>query len=311
MQHNLSTSMRGIIVPLVTPLSESNTLDITGLHNIIEHVIAGGVSGVFLLGTTGEAQNLSYKLRKELIKATCDKVSSRVPVLVGITDTSVDESAGIASFAAGCGASAVVAAPPYYYVPGQAELLQYYKSLAANIDLPLYLYNMPSNVKINIEYDTVLELAKNPKIIGLKDSSANGVYFQKLLFLFKNEPFTLFVGPEEMTAETVVMGGHGGVNGGANLFPELYVNLYKAAVVRDFETIERLQPVVMLISNSIYTVGRYSSSYLKGLKTAMSLKGLCSDTMSEPFNKFEKRERDILVERLNQAEIYLQQALKK
>ncbi|WP_294072789.1 dihydrodipicolinate synthase family protein [Proteiniphilum sp. UBA1028] len=309
MQHNLSTSLTGIIVPLVTPLSENNILDINGLNNLIDHVIKGGVSGIFLLGTTGEAQNLSYKLRKELIKATCEKVDSRIPVLVGITDTSIEESAGLADYAARCGVSALVAAPPYYYIPGQAELLRYYETLAANIALPLYLYNMPANVKIYIEYQTVLALAENPRIIGLKDSSANGVYFQKLLYSFKKRPFSLFVGPEEMMAETVLMGGHGGVNGGANLYPELYVNLYKAAINKDFETIGRLQAVVMEISNSLYSVGRYGSSYLKGLKTALELKGICSDTMSEPFQKFEKRERDILVERLERIDAGMKQAM--
>jgi len=300
MYDKFSLSLKGIIVPLVTPLSDNHVLDTNGLDNLIEHVIAGGVSGIFLLGTTGEAQNLSNKLRKELIRRTCEKVKGRLPVLVGITDTSVEESIALAAFAAGCQADAVVAAPPYYYTLGQPELLQYYSMLADNIDLPLYLYNMPANVKINIEQQTVVELARNPKIVGLKDSSANGVYFQKLLYTFRDKPFTLFVGPEEITAETVLMGGHGGVNGGANLYPGLYVNLYKAALNKDFEAISKLQSLVMEISNSIYTIGKYGSSYLKGLKTALHLKGICSDFMSEPFQPFEQRERDILAMRLNQ-----------
>jgi 4-hydroxy-tetrahydrodipicolinate synthase len=294
--------LRGIIVPLVTPLLDDNVLDLEGLDNLIAHVIKGGVSGIFLLGTTGEAQNLSYDLRRKLINATCEKVGLRVPVLVGISDTCIDESARLAAYAARCGAYAVVAAPPYYYTPGQVELIQYYTRLVSKIDLPLFLYNMPSNVKIYIEHQTVLELAKNPKIIGLKDSSANGVYFQKLLYSFLDSTFTLFVGPEEMMAETVLMGGHGGVNGGANLYPELYVKLYEAAATKNFEVIQQLQSLVMEISNSLYTVGKYGSSYLKGLKTALNLKGICSDYMSEPFNKFEQKERNILADRMEKLE---------
>lgn len=117
------------------------------------------------------------------------------------------------------GADALVAAPPYYFAPGQAELIQYYNDLANQLPLPLFLYNMPSHVKVMIEPETVLALSENPNIIGLKDSSANGVYFQKLIYLLRNKPeFTLLCGPEEMTAEVILMGGHGGVNGGANLF---------------------------------------------------------------------------------------------
>lgn len=302
MNQNINNQLKGIVVPLITPLTKNDVLDIEGLKRLIERVISGGVSAIFLLGTTGEAQNLSYELRRALIKVTCDQVDSRVPVLVGISDTCIEESAKLAGYAAECGVAAVVAAPPYYYIPGQAELLQYYTSLASTLDLPLYLYNMPSNVKIYIEYQTVLKLAENPKIIGLKDSSANGVYFQKLLYSFKDKPFNLLVGPEEMTAETVLMGGHGGVNGGANLYPELYVNIYKAAMSHDFNTIQRLQPLLMEVCISLYTVGKYGSSYLKGLKTALNLKGVCSDFMSEPFNKFEQKERQILTERINRIE---------
>lgn len=299
MKDKLTTSLKGIIVPLVTPLIDNQTLDTQGLHNVIEHVIKGGVSGIFLLGTTGEAQNLNYDVRKQLIKTATEIVNFRVPILVGISDTSIDESAKLAAYAAQCGAAAVVATPPYYYNVGQPELLNYYKSLVSTIDLPLFLYNMPSNVKINIGHKTVLELAENPKIIGLKDSSSNGVYFQKLLYSFTDKPFMFFIGPEEMMAETVLMGGHGGVNGGANLYPELFVKLYKAALDKDFEAIKSLQSLVIEISNNLYTVGKYGSSFMKGVKTALNLKGICSSHMSAPFKEFDLAERKIIQERMH------------
>ena len=294
MDQEIKNPLRGIIVPLVTPLLSGKQLDLKGLNNLAEHVIDGGVSAVFLLGTTGEAQHLSYELRREMIKKTCTIVGSRVPVLVGISDTSIEESVKLASFAAACGAEAVVATPPYYYTPGQDELVRYYTTLTENLELPLYLYNMPSNVKINIEHQTVLELAENPKIIGLKDSSANGVYFQKLLNSFKNKLFTLVVGPEEMTAETVLMGGHGGVNGGANIYPKLYTELYKAAANRDFETIQRLQPIVMEISTTYYTAGKNPSSYLRGLKAVLGIKGICSGVLADPYFEFGSIEKEVL-----------------
>jgi 2-dehydro-3-deoxy-D-pentonate aldolase len=82
-----------------------------------------------------------------------------------------------------------------------------------------------------------------------------------------------------------MLGGHGGINGGANMFPELYVDLYHAAVARDMETVSRLQPLVMQISSSIYTVGQHGSSYLKGLKCALSLLGVCDDFVAAPFHR--------------------------
>lgn len=295
----LTKPLRGIIPPVITPMIDNDTLDIIGLENLLNRMIKGGVSGVFILGTSGEAQNISYNVRKVLIKETCRIVDKCIPILVGITDTSFSESLSLAEYAAQSGADALVAAPPYYFAPGQAELIQYYNDLANRLPLPLFLYNMPSHVKVVIEPQTVLALSENPNIIGLKDSSANGVYFQKLIYLFRNNPeFTLLVGPEEMTAEVVLMGGHGGVNGGANLFPELYVALYKAAANKDFEKLAELQQQVMKISLSLYNIGKYASSYIKGVKTALNLMGVCSDYMAEPFHKFKEKEREIVKKNL-------------
>jgi 4-hydroxy-tetrahydrodipicolinate synthase len=148
---------------------------------------------------------------------------------------------------------------------------------------------MPSHTKINIDVKTVVRLAEHPNIVGLKDSSANAVYFQSLCYMLKTN-FSLLVGPEEITAETVLMGGNGGVNGGANLFPKLYVALYNAAVAKDFARIEELQNLVMEISTKIYTVGSYGSSYLKGLKGALSALGIIKGNIAPPFTTFEEKE---------------------
>lgn len=162
---------------MVTPLIDNNTLDRDGTVRLVEHMIAGGVHGIFILGTTGEAQSLAYHLRYELTELVCSAVAGRVPVLVGVTDTSLEESLRLAHKAAECGAAAVVAAPPYYFAPSQTELTMYYKALADALPLPLCLYNMPVHVKVSLEPATVKELAGHPNIIGLKDSSSNMVYF--------------------------------------------------------------------------------------------------------------------------------------
>jgi len=225
-----STGLRGIVPPMITPLLDMNTLDRQGVENLVQHMMSGGVSGIFILGTTGEAQHLSMNIRMELIRATGEATRGKLPLLVGITDTSIYESLHLANVAAECGAAAVVAAPPYYFAPGQPELIEYYEALADQSPLPLYLYNMPSHTKVMIEPDTVYQLAKHPNIVGLKDSSANAVYFHKLLHLMEDSPeFALFVGPEEMMASVVLMGAHGGVSGGANLYPRIFVELYNAA----------------------------------------------------------------------------------
>lgn len=285
--------LKGIIPPLVTPLLGRDELDTEGLEKLIEHILNGGVHGLFVLGTTGEAPGLSYRLRRELIERTCRQVAGRVPVVVGITDTSFVESVNLACFSADSGASAVVLAPPYYFPAGQPELLEYIEHLVPELPLPLVLYNMPSHTKLVFAPDTVRRAMDIPEVIGLKDSSANMVYFHRLQLFLKERPdFALLVGPEELLGETVLLGGDGGVSGGANLFPRLYVRLYEAAVTGDRVRVEELHELVMQISSTIYSVGHYGSSFLKGIKCSLALEGICSDFIAEPFHRFKNSEKN-------------------
>ena len=294
-EKTLPTPFRGIVVPMVTPLKDQDTLDAPGLERLIEHILAGGVQALFILGTTGEAPSLSYQLRHELIERACAQVDRRVPVFVGITDTSFVESVNIAHKAKEAGAMAVVLAPPYYFFAEQPELLEYLEHLVPEMPLPLFLYNTPSNTKLILKPETVQAAANIKGVIGLKDSSANMIYFHQLQMLFKDKPdFTLLVGSEELLGDVVLSGGHGGVCGGANLVPRLYVQLYEAAAAKDLTAVEALHKKVMKIYLTIYSVGRYKSSYLKGLKCALSCIGLCSDFLAEPFHRFRKEERDLV-----------------
>jgi 4-hydroxy-tetrahydrodipicolinate synthase len=114
------------------------------------------------------------------------------------------------------------------------------------------------------------------------------------MYKMKERPdFAMLVGPEEITGECVLLGGHGGSNGGANMFTELYVGMYDAAKAHDIDRVLRLQQYIMQISTSIYTVGQHGSSYLKGLKCALSILGVINDDfVASPFYKFNAPERD-------------------
>ena len=294
-----NNQFHGIIPPMVTPLKDWDTLDNQGIEKLINHILNGGVHGLFVLGTTGEAPSLSHQLRKEVIKRTLDQVGTKVPVLVGITDTSFIETINIAEFAAEAGASAVVLAPPYYFPAGQFELIEYIEHLEQRLPLPLFLYNMPTHTKMIFEPETVKKASELPGVIGLKDSSGNMVYFHQLQQLFKDQDdFILFVGTEELLGETLVLGGHGGVCGGANLIPELYVSMYETSKGGDLKKMGEVHERIMQVSSSIYSVGKYKSSYLKGLKCALSIMDLCNDFMAEPFHKFRETERGIIRQHL-------------
>ncbi len=288
----LPRPLRGIIPPMVTPLLDYDKLDAAGLERLIEHILGGGVHGLFILGTTGEAPSLSYRLRQELIERTCRQVNGRVPVLVGITDTAFVESVRMAGLAAEAGAAAVVLAPPYYFTPSQTELLEYLEHLVRQLPLPLFLYNQPAHTKVPFEIETVRRAAQLPGVVGIKDSSANMIYFHRLVSLFQDRPdFTLLIGPEELLAEAVLLGGHGGVSGGANLHPRLYVQLYEAARDHDLDRVAALHRQVLRLSSGLYSLGGPGAGVSKGLKCALSILGICADFLAEPFPRLDPPQR--------------------
>jgi dihydrodipicolinate synthase/N-acetylneuraminate lyase len=290
----LPSPLRGIVPPLVTPLRARDELDVPGLERLVEHVLAGGVSGLFLLGTTGEAASLGYRLRDELVERVVKQVGGRVPVLVGITDTAFVESVRLAAHAADVGAQAVVLSAPFYHRVAQPELWEYLQRIVPTLPRPVFLYNIPSLTKVPFALDTVRRAMDLPGVVGLKDSSGDMGYFHQVSRVVAERPgWSLLVGPEDLLAEAVLVGGaHGGVNGGANLAPRLYVELYEAAVRRDLARVAELHARVVRIVGTIYAVGQHGSAVIKGIKCALSLLRICDDFMAEPFRRFRDRERD-------------------
>lgn len=284
--------LAGIVPPMVTPLLGRDQLDLPGLERLIEHTIAGGVHGLFFLGTTGEAPSLSYRLRRELITRACKQVAGRLPVLIGITDTSLAEAVALARHAAEAGAQALVTSAPYYFPLGQPELVDFVRGLVKDLPLPLYLYNMPQMTKTRFEPDTLRQLTDLERIIGVKDSSGDLDYFRALIPVVQARPdWRLFVGPEHLLVDVVRLGGHGGVNGGAQIDPRLLVGLYEAAVRNDALKVAELQKRLIALGE-IYRIGKHASAVIKGVKCSLSLMGICSDVMAEPLIRFNPPERE-------------------
>lgn len=291
MAASLIQPLRGVIPPMITPLADENSLDLPGLKNLIEHILAGGVHGLFLLGTTGEGPSLSSKLKCEMVKNSCKIIAGRVPVLVGITDTSFAESIQMAEHAASYGADAVVLAPPYYFPAGQAELLEYFEHLAPKLPLPLFLYNMPSMTKVSIEVETLRKASNIENIVGFKDSSGNMIKYHEYLKAMQDKPeFSMLIGPEELLGESILFGGHGGIAGGANIKPRLFVDIYEAAVAGDLQQIKKLQKEIFTL-RELYSFGQYSSTFIKGVKCSLNCMGICSEFIAEPFRSFRDTER--------------------
>jgi 4-hydroxy-tetrahydrodipicolinate synthase len=277
--------LKGIIPPMATPLASIDQLEVRGVETLVEHILGGGVHALFLLGTTGEGPALSYRVRRELIERVCDQVGSRVPVLVGITDSAYAEARNIADFSAKAGASAVVMAPPFYYQFSQGDILCLIESMAEASALPLYLYNQPGLTKMTFQPETVARSAEIPNVWGLKDSSGDMSYLKKVLELVgKRYPdFSVLVGPEHLLAEALMCGAHGGVAGGANIFPHLPVRLYQAFLEGKHEEMHAVQAEMNSIGAPIWNADETEPGYLRRLKAALSIMGICSGIPTWPY----------------------------
>lgn len=284
MQSQLLRPLRGIIPPLVTPMRLNGSLDLPGLERLIEMLLKAGVHGLFPLGTTGEAPHLGRELRAEFLVHVSRITRGRVPVLAGITDSSVDEAAWMAAKAADAGCDAVVFAAPHYYPMTQDELTGFAFALSKKLPLPFVLYNIPFCTRDYFELDAVRRIADLPGCLGVKDSTGNMGFYQSLVDALRDRPeLTVLMGPEEKLWDAVMMGGHGAVTGGANLAPELFTGVYAAAVAGKFEDAAPLIARSRIISDRIYGVLPERSGYFRGLKCAMELRGICDGGLAAPF----------------------------
>ncbi len=277
--------LEGIIVPVITPLLEQDKLDEPGLARLLERMIKGKVHGCFLLGTTGEAPSLSYSLREEFVKVATSIIAGRIPVLVGISDTSYTETIQFAQKMDQYPIDAYVLTTPYYYPADGNQIRQYIRKVVRKVNRPVVLYNMPENTKVMLELDTIKFARDTPEIIGVKDSSGDLNFFQEVCQIAKERTdFGILIGPEAYLADAIRRGGNGGVSGGANLYPELFVTMYQAAKQKKAKKIVELQQKIELLGE-IYKVVQHGGPVFRGLKIALHLLDICSDLPAQPFTR--------------------------
>ena len=288
----ITRPLRGVVTPLVTPLSDRDSIDHEGLERLLEHVLSGGVHGVFLLGTTGEAAALSMNVQRDLVRSAVKYVGDRVPILVGVSHNSIVESLRLARDAAEIGGvGAIVVTTPSFLPVDQDEMLRYIQIFDRESPLPVMLYNMPRLTSHWFSVEIVRQAMQLENVIGLKDSSGDMNYFTEVRSLLaQRADWSLFTGPENLLADAVKLGAHGCVGGGSNLWPQLLVDIYQSAMHDDQPRIQILQELLQKM-NKIYQFGTYATGVIRGLKCGLEMLGICSSRMAEPFGECSESQR--------------------
>jgi len=251
---------------MATPLLDYDTLDVDGLRRLVEHLIAGGVHGIFVLGSTGEYASLSFRLRRELITQSCEIAAGRVPIVVGISDTAMAHSIDLALVAADAGASTLVLSAPYYIPPTAEELTSYFERIVSELPLPLLLYDIPKFTQSCFEMESLRRLCDQESIVGIKDSGGDLEQFRRLLELLELRPdWSFLVGPEHLLLEVLKLGGDGGIPGGANLAPSLFVECYEAFRAGDQQKATALHADILKL-RALYGLDDSPAAFINGIK---------------------------------------------
>jgi 4-hydroxy-tetrahydrodipicolinate synthase len=287
--------MGGLVPPLVTPLKPDRSLDVPALERVLEHVLKAGVHGVFMLGTTGEAYVLTEELRHEVVEVTARYLKGRMPLYVGVGDAEPGRVQDHAEAAAEAGADFLVLISPAYFDYAPGELSTYFATLAEGMPRPVVLYNNPGVTRNPITPEVLQPLFTAKNIVGIKDSTgAADLSNRGIVQLGKHPHFRWFEGIDTMIAQAVTMGAHGGVAGGANLFPRVYVRLFEAAKAGNLPEARKMQQAVVALQ-AVYREDLGPStgvgSYLKGVKYGLHVLGLAGDDMSWPFQPLSKQAR--------------------
>lgn len=271
--------IKGVIVPLITPLSADGEIDEKGLAQLVEYVIEGGVSAIFLLGSCGEFPALTTEEKIQVVKLTKRYAQGCVPILVGVGETKTRRAVILSEKIVEAGADTLVASAPFYYHYTQNELLSHFTTIARASKVPLLLYNIPQLVSHTLAPEAVAHLADVENIIGLKDSAGDMDVFQSYLNVKRDHPdFGIYQGAEPVAAVSLVRGADGVVLGLANLAPKLCASLYTTAKEGNLSALWDLHDKLIQLR-----VVQNHKSWLTGLKTAVSLLGVCDPTVSAPF----------------------------
>jgi dihydrodipicolinate synthase/N-acetylneuraminate lyase len=281
---------QGVIVPMVTPFTLQGQIDTEAVHRIVNHLIAGGVDGIFVLGTTGEAASISTSEKQKMVEAAAGYTKNRALVYAGISGNCIDESIKTAKSYMDLGVDILVAHVPYYYPLNEDEIFRYFMTLADSVNGPLIIYNIPSTTGLSISIDIAEKLSLHERVVGMKDSENTPGRLEAAIDRFSGRnDFAYVVGCAAFSAKAVALGAAGIVPSAANLQPQLYKALFENARSGNRSAAEKLQEQTDHISVQ-YQKNRSLGQSLAALKAAMHILGFCGPTVLAPLETLQEED---------------------
>ncbi len=266
---------KGVITALVTPFTSAG-VDETAFAALIERQIAGGVHGVVPVGTTGETSTLSHEEHKRVVSLCVEVVAGRVPVIAGAGSNATDEAIDFVRHARDAGADAALVVTPYYNRPSQAGLYRHYEAINDAVDLPVFVYNVPSRTSVDITNETLVRLARLPNVVGIKDATGDMVRasFQRLTC---GDDWIMLSGDDPSALGYMAHGGHGCISVTANVAPAQCASFFNTCMGGDWPAALAAQDKLVRLHKALFLDASPSPT-----KFALARLGLCGEDARLP-----------------------------
>ena len=280
--------LKGMVPPIGTPLNADETVDEKGLRKLVNHLIDGGVDGIFVNGSMGCFALLTDAEQIRAIEIVADEVNGRVPVVAGISDTGtkrvIEKTKIIEKFKV----DYLTAVVPYFFRLTQQQGKRFFQEVANSAQKPVLIYNNPYLIPLDFEVSTLLDLAEEPNIVGLKDSNQDQNRLTGLFEAFRGKDnFTIMLGTELLIPQGLMMGADGAIGGAHNIAPRFAAELYQAHLAGDYETSFARSRDLAKICN----IFQYGAIW-GGFEAALQLLGICEKTVFEPYSKATAEEKE-------------------
>ena len=292
----------GTYVAMVTPFHENGDIDEEGFRQNINYLIDKGVNGLVGAGTTGESATISHDEHQKIIEILIDEVDGRVETIAGTGSNATSEALSLTKFAYDAGADASLLITPYYNKPQQHALVNHYKTIAEVVDIPLIAYNVPSRTGINMDVETIVELAKIDGIDAVKEASGSVDKVSDIYNALSKEnledDFNILSGEDSLTLPIMAVGGTGVISASANIDAKRMVLMVDSILNDDYTRALELHYEMLELIRALFI-----ESNPVPVKTAMSLMGLPSGPLRQPLDVMKEDNLEILKKALKNSNL--------
>jgi len=243
--------LKGSLVAIVTPMFEDGSLDFAALRKLVDFHVSQGSDGLVVVGTTGESPTVSVSEHLELIRVVVEQAAGRVPVIAGAGANSTAEAIELSREAKRLGADMTLSVVPYYNRPTQEGMYLHFKAIAAPVDIPMILYNVPGRTVADMSNDTALRLAELPNIVGIKDATGN---LERCADLVRRAPpdFALYTGDDATAMAFMLLGGHGVITVTGNVAPKAMHDLCQRSLAGDITGARAINDALMGLHKQLF-----------------------------------------------------------